>query len=158
FVVVWTSYGASGSDIKGQRYDAQGDRMGGEFVINDAAGRHVGPGVATNAQGEFVVAWAAFVGASAYDYDVMARRFRAAGQPLGAQFQGNTYTTGTQGYQSLFSVRVGLGDSGRFTVMWNSVGQLPTDDDIGIFGQAFDADGARAGEEFLVNTYTTGGQ
>jgi len=156
FVVVWASYGATTADIKGQRFDAQGRRLGGELLVNSASGRHAAPSVAVNARGEFVVAWASYAG-SAYDYDVTARRFAAGGAPVGAQFQVNTYTTGIQGYVGLFAPAVALADSGSFTVLWNSIGQ-EGDDGIGLFAQAFDAAGSRVGGEFRVNSYTTGSQ
>ena len=47
-------------------------------------------------------------------------------------------------------------ESGDFLVVWASDGQDGSGE--GIFGQHFDANGAKVGPEFQVNTYTTGNQ
>jgi len=60
----------------------------------------------------------------------------------------NTFYTGAQFHPSVSSA-----SDGRFVVTWEGVGD--GDPDIGIFGQSFSADGARNGEEFQVNTFTT---
>ena len=62
FVVVWTSFGSSGSDanhsIQGQRYDSAGSRVGSEFQVNTYTTGFQGyPSVAARADGDFVVAW-----------------------------------------------------------------------------------------------------
>jgi hypothetical protein len=70
----------------------------------------------------------------------------AQGNPLGPEFQVNTYTTGGQ-----FGASVAADSSGRFVVVWTS-----QDGPIaGIFGQRYDSGGAPLGPEFRVNTYST---
>ena len=75
------------------------------------------------------------------------------GQPLafGPEFPVNTYTTGAQQQSAI----AGTGD-GSFVVVWSSADQDGSNS--GIFGQRFDGTGAKIGEEFQVNTYTTGNQ
>src|SRR5262249_19207232 len=73
-------------------------------------------------------------------------------QPLGTEFRGNANTTGDQAQPAIAST-----GGGGFVVVWNSssaVGSFDAD----IFGQRFDAAGARIGDEFQVNTFTTSGQ
>ena len=78
----------------------------------------------------------------------------AAGDPLGAEFQVNTYTTGGQSN----GVVASRGASG-FVVVWRSDGSSGTDKSVfSIQGQRYDATGAPLGAQFQVNTYTTGFQ
>jgi hypothetical protein len=65
FVVVWHSDQLPGSDLHvfGQRLDATGAPLGGEFRIGSSTSGQSGPRVATGADGTFVVVWAVFPGA-----------------------------------------------------------------------------------------------
>ena len=64
FVVVWQSNGSAGSDtsdtsVQGQRYDASGSPIGGEFQVNTyTTGNQADPSVASDSAGNFVVVWA----------------------------------------------------------------------------------------------------
>lgn len=75
----------------------------------------------------------------------------AAGQPIGPEFQVNTYTTGRQ-----YRAKVAGNAAGSFVVVWWSAGQ--DGDGYGVFAQRYDASGAPAGDEFQVNLATTGDQ
>jgi hypothetical protein len=73
------------------------------------------------------------------------------GNPLGPEFRVNSYTAGHQDFPS-----AAADAAGRFVVVWNSYGQ---DGSLsGLFGQRYDSSGAPLGQEFRVNTYTTGQQ
>ena len=77
-----------------------------------------------------------------------AAALRAQAPPLSAEFVANTYSTNAQTAPDVAS-----DGHGRFVVVWDSAGE---DGDLdGLFGQRFDALGARSGLEFSVNTYTT---
>jgi hypothetical protein len=153
FVVVWESAGQDGSGygIFGQRYNASGARLGGEFRVNTYTPQDQEAAVvAADRAGNFVVVW------TSNDQDgdqlgVFGQRFDATGAPRGVEFRVNSYTTGDQRTAS-----VAMDASGNFVVVWQSPGQ--DGDNDGIFGQRFDAAGARQGAEFRVNTYTTGVQ
>ncbi|MEM7588356.1 MAG: hypothetical protein AAF560_33520 [Acidobacteriota bacterium] len=68
--------------------------------------------------------------------------------------QVNTYTTGAQSLPE-----IARDAEGNFVVVWLSDGSFGTDDsERSIQGQRFAADGSPLGDEFQVNTYTTGGQ
>jgi hypothetical protein len=158
FVVVWQSFGSSGPDaewsIQGQRYDAAGTALGGEFHVNTwTTGAQHDPAVACDAAGNCVVVWSSW-GSAGSDTDansVQARRYDAAGTPVGAEFQVNVYTTS---YQTAAVVAPGGG--GGFVVVWSSRGGAGTDTDLhSIQGRRYDAAGTALGGEFQVNTYTS---
>jgi hypothetical protein len=126
--------------------------QGAEFLVNSyttAAQGFPGAVVAASASG-FIVAWGGY-GEDGSDYDVLGRRFDASGLPRGAEFRVNSYTTGSQSWSSVASDLVG-----NFVVVWN--GQDQDGSQYGVFGQRFDASGARLGGEFRVNSHTTDNQ
>ena len=161
FVVVWTSYGSSGTDsaffsVQGQRYASNGAAAGGEFQINTyTTGNQVLPSVALDADGDFVVVWQSF--GSATDpsfYSIQGQRYAADGSTVGGQFQVNTYTTSTQANPS-----VAIDAAGDFVVVWRSIGSSATDSSSSsVQGQRYASDGSTVGSEFQVNTYITGSQ
>jgi hypothetical protein len=160
FVVVWDSYGSSGPDQDGwgivaRRFDARGVPLGGEFQVNSyTTGRQVLPRVAADAQGSFVVVWESYgsPGDDSWWYSIQARRFDAAGVPLGPQFQVNTYTTDSQSRPDVAA----LSPQG-FVVIWGSQGSADGDSSAtSVHARRYDADGAPLGDQFRVNTLTTG--
>ena len=104
-------------------------------------------GLAYQPHGGFVVV---STGSDSSDAGVVARVFDASGNG-GASIVVNTYTPGRQWEPS-----VTVDEDGDFVVVWG--GYTPSDLDEGVFAQRFDADGARIGTEFLVNTVTEGAQ
>jgi uncharacterized repeat protein (TIGR01451 family) len=158
FVVVWMSYGSSGTDssffsVQGQRYASDGSPAGVEFQINTyTTDYQVLPAVAADSSGSFVVVWQSY-GSPGSDSDytsVQGQRYAADGSTLGGQFQVNTYTTYYQDYPD-----VAVAGNGSFIVVWTSFGSASTDPDISIQGQRYASNGSPLGGEFQVNTYTT---
>jgi hypothetical protein len=150
FVVVWASDVQDGSwnGIFGQRFSAAGIALGAEFPINvHTTGNQIDPVVASDADGDFVVAWGSD-GPDGSGSGVFGRRFNASGTVRGMEFQINSYTTGFQGRPA-----VALDAMGNFVVVWSSNGQDGSG--YGVFGQRFDAAGVAQGSEFQVNSYTT---
>jgi len=161
FVVVWQSDGSSGSDtgwsIQGQRYDANGAADGVEFQINTySTNNQLFPAVAMNDSGNFVVVWESR-GSNGTDtsfFSIQGQRFDASGDPMGGEFQVNTYTTSYQ-----LQPAVAMDPSGNFVVVWESDGSSGTDTSFfSIQGQLYDADGATVGGQFQINTYSTNDQ
>ena len=150
FVVAWQSpQDASFYAIVGRRFDAGGNGLGAEFIVNSTvAGNQVQPSVAVNASGSFVVS---FHSPDGGDYGLRARRFDASGAALGADFAVNTYTTGIQ-----YGYNLSADAQGNFVVSWASAGGDGSF--YTVFGQRFSATGVRRGLEFRVNTYITGDQ
>lgn len=107
----------------------------------------VEPAIAATADG-FVVTWHD-AESDGDAYGVLARRFDAAGQPLGDAFVVNTTARGTQA-----GAAVAASAKGGFVVAWNS----RDGDERGVFAQRFNADGNRVGGEFRLTNATEGDQ
>jgi hypothetical protein len=124
---------------------------GPAFVVNSyTTSDQMGPSVASDGEGNFVVVW------TSYDQDgdsrgVFGQRFDATAVPQGGEFRVNSYTTGSQAV-----ARVASDANGNVVVIWWGADQ--DGDGLGVFAQRFDAFGDAQGQEFRVNTYTTGDQ
>ena len=153
FVVVWESRGQDGDDygVVGRSFDSSGAARGGEVAINTTTtDRQREAATCSDATGNFVVVW------QSYDqdgdgYGIFARRFDSSGAPRGSEFQVNTFTDYSQEHPA-----VACNADGDFVVVWD--GGEQDGDGYGIFGQRIDRNGAKAGAEFRVNSYTTGTQ
>ena len=155
FVVVRMSFyqlsPAAKTDIFGQVFDSDGNKVGSEFQVNTFTDGVQGiPRVAIHKGGDFVVVWHSG-GEDGSDYGVFGQRFNAAGEKIGSEFPVNSYTPGRQYVPS-----VAAEPDGGFVVVWQSKDEDGSD--YGIFGQRFDRSGARVGSEFAINTYTTAAQ
>ncbi len=162
FVVVWASYGSSGSDssgysIQAQRFDEVGMPVGDEFQVNTyTTDNQRNPAVAADADGDFVVVWQSdgSSGSDSSGYSIQAQRFDSTGARDGQELQVNTYTTSWQSYPS-----VAADINGNFVVVWESEGSGGSDSSFGsVQGQRFDTAGGPVGDEFQVNTFTPGSQ
>jgi hypothetical protein len=152
FVVVWMGQDNSGYGIRGRRYDSAGNPVAGEFPVNTfMTGYQFRPGLGRASDGRFVVIWTSALVDGSGD-GVAARRFDAAGSPIGGEFVVNSYITGNQRFGN-----VAVDANGTFVAVWE---ELAVRDGSGsaIFGQRYNAAGARLGGEFRVNSYTTGSQ
>lgn len=153
FIFVWDGRGDGDErGIFGQRYDSnENQRLGPEFRVNthtDAFQLHAA--VSADPAGNFVVVWES----SSQDGNgsgIFGQRFGSDGNPLGAEFQVNSYTTHHQRTPSVSSSR-----TGDFVVVWASYGQDGSGD--GIFAQRYRSDGTPDGGEFQVNTFTPDAQ
>jgi hypothetical protein len=153
FVVAWSSLQQDGSGygIYAQRYNSAGSAQGGEFRVNTyTTNQQVGPTVAMDQVGDFVVAWNSNQ-QDGSEYGAYAQRYNAAGVAQGGEFRANTYTTGVQLYAG-----VAMDQAGDFVVVWHS--QFEDGSGFGIYSQAYAAGGAPDGGEFRVNSYTTSQQ
>jgi hypothetical protein len=155
FVVVWQSdvQDGSGPGVFGQRYDAEGSRVGAEFRVNSyTTGAQAHPSVAAAGDGSFIVVWQSDrIEGIGLGQGVCARRYDPSGAPLGPEFQVNVYITGDQQVP-----KVASDAGGNFVVVWTSADQDGSGS--GVFGRRFAASGTPEGDEFLVNAYTTGHQ
>ena len=143
--------------IQAQRFDGDGapgrNRVPGQQLYDDSQGN---PAVSPDGSGGFVVAWESN-GSSGSDnssYSIQAQRFDGTGDPVGSEFQVNTYTNSSQRYP-------GVSPSGfdGFAVVWRGDGSSGTDDSsYSIQAQRFDSEGQTVGAEFQANTYTTNSQ
>jgi hypothetical protein len=148
---VWQSNGQDGQgwEIYGQRYNASGQLLGGEFRVNNTlAGNQTAPSVTGLTNGGFVVAWQ---GPDASGVGIYARRFNASGVPQGVDFRVNTVTNNDQSLPTV----AGLGNGG-FVVGWQSA--LQDGSGLGVYRQRFTSAGVRSGGIVRVNTHTGGDQ
>jgi hypothetical protein len=133
-MVIWSSPPVDGADTSGQglylqRYDAAGNRLGGQTLVNQyTAGDQIYGALAVNALGEFVVAWESG-GQDGSDFGVYARRYDSAGTPVTPEFRVNTTTAGGQRLPT-----IDLTDAGRVVVAWHGNGPGDTQ---GVFVQRF---------------------
>ncbi len=153
FVVAWASNGQDGSELGvfARRFDADDGALDGESPVNAfTSDNQQSPAVGMNGDGNFVVAWQSYA-QDGSEIGVFARRFGAGGGALGAEFQVNVHTSGSQQ-----SAAVGMDGDGDFVVAWGSFGQ---DGSVyGIFARRFNATGLGLGAEFQVNVYTSNHQ
>ena len=137
FVVIWFAC-CTNEGIVGQRYNAAGARVGGEFNVLAAHEGFIAPAIAALKNGGFVVV-------GLVEGLVRARRFNANGSPAGGAFCVNSLSD----FHGEFVRAAPLADGG-FVFTWD--GNL--DNRSGVFGRIYDADGGRRGGEFKVNAST----
>jgi Cadherin-like/Bacterial Ig domain len=148
---VWTGPDAVNRGLFGQRFAANGARLGGEFQINAATGADEYFGdVAMNASGQFVVAWR---GGDVDGSALYARRFDANGVALSGDIKVNS----TDGFWEDPYPTVGLFDDGSFVIAWSSTGGQ---DGSGMSAlvRRFDTNGTPLGAEFFAGSRTMGDQ
>jgi hypothetical protein len=132
FVVAWVSLGSSGTDsddssIQARRYAPDGSPRGDQFQVNaTTTNMQLEPEIGPDGTGGFVVAWKsrASSGPDQSGSGILGRRYTPDGEPLGGDFQVNSYTTGTQE-----DVSIGPVGLGRFVIAWDSAGSSGTDSD-----------------------------
>ncbi len=105
--------------------------------------------VAMDGDGDFVVTWSQQD--SETSWDIYARRFDSAGNPLGDAFLVNSETDDVQRYSS-----VAMDVDGDFVITWQSVGQDEDESGYGIYAQRFSAEGEFIGgtHEYQIVTFT----
>jgi VCBS repeat-containing protein len=144
FVVTWQGGGA-------QLFDETGAKIGGELAIG--GGR---PTITGLANGGFVVTWQDTNGAlgDASGEGIKAQIFDSLGAAVTGPFQVNSQVLGSQ-----VEAVITADASGGFVVSWVETNSALGDGDgTSIKAQAYDAAGAKVGEEILVNSWTASDQ
>jgi hypothetical protein len=164
FVVVWQGDDSGGSDtdpvnptksISGQLFANDGSLVGGEFQVNTYTTDHqYHPSVAMGSDGDFLVVWDS-KGSDGPDTNnsIQGQRYAADGTSLGGEFQVNSYITGGQEYPD-----VAMASDGAFVVVWASTGSSGPDVGWSVQMRRLSADGMLVGQDFQVNSYTSGTQ
>ncbi|NCR66249.1 MAG: hypothetical protein GPJ34_06510, partial [Microcystis aeruginosa LL11-07] len=155
-IVAWQSAHSSHWGLYGQRYDNNGNKLGTEFQIHSSPYYdYSGPKIAALSDGGFVVTYESGDwngnGIDGSGYGVHGQKFDSTGNKLGGEFLINTYTTGNQFYQSVTAL-----SNGGFLEVWQSQNQDGSG--YGIYGQQFDANCNKIGNEFAINQYTANNQ
>lgn len=157
FVVAWRSTTWLPADyeraVLAQRYDSQGGKQAGEFLVNtETYNAQDEPAVAMAGDGSFVVVWESYPDY----YHIAGQRFSSTGAPVGSEFRVNS----SDGF-TYYTSDVAMSPDGSFVVVWTHNSDTATgiaDDEMAVLGRRFDSAGAPIGNDFLVNTYTTGYQ
>ncbi len=145
YVVVWHGNAGYGfNDILGQRYNSLGQPQGSQFLINSNTDSSQPSDVAMDSDGDFVVVWERYFGATLRD-EIRGQRYSSDGTQLGTEFSINTYTTLNQQNPA-----VAMDSNGNFVVVWETYGQDNTSYEV--YAQRYDNTGAAQGLEFRVNT------
>lgn len=162
FVVTWSDASGQGGDssvssVKAQLYNAAGNAVGSEFLVNtNTANAQDTPVVTGLTAGGFVVSWhdSSLIGGDTSKDAVKAQLFDAAGAKIGGEFLVNSLTQGNQQQESITAL-----STGGFVVTWADASQRGGDpDNYGIAFQIYDASGAPLGGQSLANTTTAGAQ
>ncbi len=179
YVVVWVAYGqtvgqtvdtARQGNIMAQAYDANGKKIGGEFVVNQyVAGSQINPDVAMDDNGNFVVVWSGQgqdgANGTLDTTGIYYRRFRILSDPdsISAldsyEQRANNYTKNIQNRPS-----VAMDPRGDFVIAWDGEGRTgnPTGkgkfDSYGVWVRRYSSLGQALGNQVLVNTRVTKSQ
>ena len=142
---------ATAIGIYGQRFNSAGTKVGGEFPINTYTTNdqsthrwRLTPTVTPSSCGR------------AIGQDGSATAFTASG--LTRQAPRSAASSGSTPTRRAISLipSVAMDADGDAVIVWQSAGQDGSG--YGIYGQRFNAAGAKVGGEFQINTYTTNGQ
>ena len=172
-VVAWSSFNEAGSnsmqDVYGQMLSPAGQKIGGQFLINQFTGfNQRTPALTALPNGGFVVAWVseqqriavatggsnrvdAAAGITTPSVDIYARLYNASGVPLGNEFLVNTDSS------ICANPSLAAATDGRFIVVWggHAAGSMGTGWDI--YGRTFSSAGV--GETVVrINSYLIGDQ
>ncbi|MGB0903299.1 MAG: beta strand repeat-containing protein, partial [Mangrovicoccus sp.] len=171
-ILIWSSLNQDGSGwgIYGQRFDALGQKIGGEFHVSDdyTSSNQVWPRIVATGGLDFIVVWHdednSRFGSS---YDVVMQRMTVQitdpGLPTEVQTvvdvagstntQVNSYNNSTEQRADVAAL-----SNGHVVVVWD--GNLaPTDgSSYSVQAAIFDSAGVMQGSQFQVNSFTTNGQ
>jgi hypothetical protein len=156
-VVVWASWNqhsaTSMQDVYAQRFTAAGQKLGGEFLINQnyTAYNQRTPALAPLSDGRFVVVWISEHNRFENSVDVYARLYTSAGAPAGNAFLVNTTTN------ICANPSVAASSDGGFLVGWMQKDLAMQDNSWDIFVRPFSSAGL-GGTTRRVNTYVYGDQ
>ncbi|TWI44312.1 Ca2+-binding RTX toxin-like protein [Pseudoduganella flava] len=140
---VWQGY-ESDWDVRLQRFDAAGAKVGDEVLVNSVtAGDQRLPVVTATSDNGFVVAWQSRSGAT---LDIKAQKFDADNNKAGGEFTVNAATDGDQVAPAVAELQDG------YVVAWYNAATNA------VMTQAFGLDGGTAGSESAVAVAPDGGK
>ncbi len=162
FVVTFSDNSQTGLDtlsyaVRAQIYNADGTTSGGNFLINSTTtGEQTDSSVTALTNGKFVVAFVDYsgTGADTSSNAVRAQIFNADGTKSGSEFLVNSTTFGIQGDPDITALA-----GGGFVVTFSDLSNTGSDTSGGaVRARIFSANGTPAGNDFVVNSTTTGSQ
>ena len=145
FVVGWVSNnnGATtvGNDVRAQRFDANGTKVGGEISVNQTtSGSQDQASVAGLEGGGFAAVWRSETSINAAVYD-------ASGVLVGSEFTVNISTASGRGEPVITALQ-----DGGFAVAWTDQDYTRDGSTYAIIARLYDADGTPRDDDFVVNT------
>ena len=154
FIVAWQSsnqdddFGLDLRGVYGQRYDASGAQVAGEFRINttrDPSQEDVR--LTALDDGGFVAVWRSFVyPADGNGWEIFRQRFGPNGEFVGPEFQVNTISVDWQHYATVETLA-----NGDFLVVWETDGAGGSATGSHIAGQRYNSTGQTIGGEFSLS-------
>jgi len=153
YIVTWHSIYQDGGSygVYSQRFDANSQPVGEETQVNTTTNSaQWSPVVTTLDDGSYVIAWESY-NQDGSSYGIIGQRFNAEGKPVSEEFVVNTYTNSNQRKPAITAL-----DNGNFVVVWHSLNQDGSSN--GVYGQVFDSNGNKVGDEFRANNHTDGYQ
>ncbi|MCO6187036.1 tandem-95 repeat protein, partial [Rhizobium sp. L1K21] len=157
FVITWQSYDTtdtSSTGIEAQIFDANGDAVGSEFLVNSVTkGSQIHPTITALSDGGFVITWNSVATMDIASSDIKAQMYDADGNTVGSEFLVNSETNENQSVPSITAL-----SNGGFVITWQSKDGVDDTSGYGIKAQIYDASGNAVGDEFLVNSETTSNQ
>ncbi len=150
FMVIWGA--GSGSNLAAKIFTASGDAEGDHFLVSSQSSLDPSdPDAALLSNGKVVVVWR-YHGGDDDRYSVYGQIVDpTARSRVGSEFRINSYERDSQ-----LEPAVAALNGGGFVVVWSSFGQDGSG--YGVYGQIYDNDGNKQGNEFQVNTYTSEAQ
>ncbi|MEZ0369234.1 MAG: hypothetical protein ACAI44_09135, partial [Candidatus Sericytochromatia bacterium] len=163
FVISWFNPKREGSGIYARRFDAGGKGLGSDFLVSPvSSANYFAPAIAMDADGDFVVVWAA----DSYNYGeegILGQRFTADGR-----FQGGAFEISQSGLSSPKSAQMGINPlsvdmnaQGQFVVAWTHIdnpkdklieGDLTTE----VRARRYSVSGQPLADEFQVASFAGG--
>jgi hypothetical protein len=148
FVITWVGGQTGTQNIYAQLYDKNGNKTGGEFLVNTELTtlKNI-PSAGMDDNGNFAISWAINGGPGIINYYIYAQRYNANGTTNGNGFVVNSCTD-----CNLNNSRMSMDGNGNFIITWN--GYLTTDYNkygSDIYGKIFNNDGSVFYSDFLIN-------
>ena len=118
------------------------------LTTREAMEETFGPEIAHDPNEGFLVVWTSngSTGSDTSGASIQARRLDASGNPVGSDFQVNSFTTGNQGYSFYEGASIDFDSAGNFVVVWDS-DSSPGSDQSGssIIARRYDSSGSPVG-------------
>ncbi|MHC4170630.1 MAG: hypothetical protein ACYSWQ_27145 [Planctomycetota bacterium] len=107
-------------DAHSRVFEPNGAPLGEQLLVNTTIeGPQRYPKLALNEIAEFVIVWESVPDPNVNEGDIFAQRFSNFGDPLGSEFQVNTYAEGDQRYSV-----ARLGGDGQYVTAWQSYARM----------------------------------
>jgi hypothetical protein len=140
FIIAWADDRVPGKSLTyAQRFDGNGNKLGGEFAVSNASDIQYSPTVATYPNDDFIIGWADNRNPA---INIYAQRFDRNGTPVGGEMSTNLSNGRTDPV-------VAVNSSSYALIAWTDA---TNGEDI--FGQWFDPDGNRSGPEIILASAT----